>query len=75
LWAIAFEGYALINYIKMPVRLLAILSGFLLMLPASSNFLHFDLTTIKTILVLLVLFLIYFTAKKNKTVISQKLAV
>jgi TRAP transporter 4TM/12TM fusion protein len=73
--AIFFEGYALHNFLSLPVRLLAVLSGILLMLPASNNFLHFDLTILKTILTLLVLFFIYSTTKKNKTIISEKLAV
>jgi TRAP transporter 4TM/12TM fusion protein len=73
--AIFFEGYALKNHLNIPVRLLAVLSGILLMLPASNNFLHFDLTILKTILTLLVLFFIYSTTKKNKTIISEKLAV
>jgi TRAP transporter 4TM/12TM fusion protein len=73
--AIFFEGYALKNHLNIPVRLLAVLSGFILMLPASNNFLHFDLTILKTILTLLVLFFIYSTTKKNKTIISEKLAV
>ena len=71
--AIVFEGYALNNYLNFPMRLLAVL-GFVILIIPNPGFIHPELLVIKTVVSLSVLFLIYFTTKKNKTMISEKLA-
>jgi TRAP transporter 4TM/12TM fusion protein len=72
--AVFFEGYALKNILSLPVRLLAILGAVILIIP-NPGFIHLELLVIKTVVLLLVLFFIYIITKKNKTVISEKLAV
>ncbi|MCJ7656679.1 MAG: TRAP transporter large permease subunit, partial [Candidatus Atribacteria bacterium] len=70
---IVFEGYALNNYLNFPMRLLAILGAIVLVIP-NNGFIHPELLVIKTVVLLSVLFLIYSTTKKNKAMISEKLA-
>jgi len=70
---IVFEGYALNNHLNFPMRLLAILGAVILVIP-NNGFIHLELLIIKTLVLLLVFFLIYFTSKKNKAMISEKLA-
>jgi TRAP-type uncharacterized transport system fused permease subunit len=70
---IVFEGYALNNHLNFPVRLLAILGAVILVIP-NNGFIHPELLVLKTVVLLSVLFLIYSTTKKNKTIVSEKLA-